>query len=179
MKLTWFMLFSLFLSLPLFQCVDPCQDVACVNGSCDEGICACAAGWEGTLCDVRLSDRFSGQWSGNFNCENQEKNTQIEITADPEDFRKISIEAIGLELEFNGLTFGLDETTLRGRINESYTAFAIDTQVFIIDIPNNPGVSAEVFGSGTRVNANTLTMQVKVQNTDFGAFFSCSGAVNR
>lgn len=34
---------------------DPCEDVSCVNGTCnDDGACLCDNGYEGTLCDQKI-----------------------------------------------------------------------------------------------------------------------------
>ena len=168
-----------FILMSTIQCADPCRDVSCENGACVEGSCVCEADWEGLNCELRKSARFGGVWSGQFNCEEEQAEAQIQITEDPSDLKKITLTASGLEFLFNGLSFGIDDEALIARINDNYTAFAIDTQVFIIDIPNNPGISAEVYGSGNRVNDSTLALYIKIRNTDFGAFFSCSGNVSR
>ncbi len=40
---------------------DPCDDIICVNGSCNEGICDCAEGWKGPSCD-EVDYNFIGEY---------------------------------------------------------------------------------------------------------------------
>jgi hypothetical protein len=40
------------------SCKDPCKDVECNFGTCDEGTCLCEDGYEGTNCDVELRNKF-------------------------------------------------------------------------------------------------------------------------
>ena len=48
---------------------DPCDAVVCLNeGTCDEGICACADGYEGTLCDTEWRTKMLGSYTLNTAC---------------------------------------------------------------------------------------------------------------
>lgn len=43
---------------------DPCKDVTCSNGgTCADGTCICAAGYEGTDCSTEWSTKFTGTWN--------------------------------------------------------------------------------------------------------------------
>jgi hypothetical protein len=39
---------------------DPCEDVSCVQGDCQEGVCNCAAYYEGESCDTESRTKFLG-----------------------------------------------------------------------------------------------------------------------
>jgi hypothetical protein len=169
----------LVLILTLFQCADPCKEVECNNGSCLEGVCECDEGYEGEFCDGRKSERFTGQWEGLFDCVDISENATVNIEDHETDIRRITLNTVGLEMGYDGFSFTLDNTLLNGMINQSFTGLVIDTQSMTIEIPNNPGISADVFGSATLVDENTLDLLIKVKNDDFGVTFSCSGMVDR
>ena len=83
-----------FLSLFFFACSsDPCEEIVCVNGDCNDGSCACEEGWTGELCDQR-DYNFIGSYrlhllrytdcqdgGGDFNIEGD----NIKICNDPGD----------------------------------------------------------------------------------------------
>ncbi len=39
---------------------NPCKDVACVNGACEEGTCLCQPGWTGSRCEEKLCEPECG-----------------------------------------------------------------------------------------------------------------------
>jgi len=48
---------------------DPCDDVTCLNGgTCNDGNCACAAGFEGSTCGTEMRAKFVGVFNGTFSC---------------------------------------------------------------------------------------------------------------
>jgi len=48
---------------------DPCDNVVCQNGgTCNDGSCACATGYEGTTCATEVRAKFIGSYTGNFAC---------------------------------------------------------------------------------------------------------------
>jgi len=48
---------------------DPCKDVTCLNGgTCVDGTCNCAAGYEGTDCSTESRVKFLGTWTASDNC---------------------------------------------------------------------------------------------------------------
>lgn len=53
----------------LTSCVDPCKDVVCENGgTCIEGTCDCATGYEGDNCADEMRAKFVGSYSVADNC---------------------------------------------------------------------------------------------------------------
>lgn len=59
----------LFTTISFQSCKDACDDVVCQNGgTCDEGICDCAVGFEGTSCATLSRDKFIGSYSVAENC---------------------------------------------------------------------------------------------------------------
>ena len=50
---------------------DPCDSITCENGgTCNDGTCDCAAGYEGTNCDTEVRAKFIGSYSGSDACSN-------------------------------------------------------------------------------------------------------------
>jgi hypothetical protein len=48
---------------------DPCEDISCVHGDCQEGVCSCAAYYEGESCDTESRAKFLGtNWYNNRIC---------------------------------------------------------------------------------------------------------------
>ncbi|GIV33180.1 MAG: hypothetical protein KatS3mg031_0715 [Chitinophagales bacterium] len=48
---------------------DACKDVTCLNaGTCVDGDCICAPGYEGTTCEIKMVDKFVGTYKLNENC---------------------------------------------------------------------------------------------------------------
>jgi EGF-like domain len=44
---------------------NPCKDIVCKNnGTCREGKCVCASGYEGPFCANKVSDKFIGYFDG-------------------------------------------------------------------------------------------------------------------
>ena len=50
---------------------DPCKDVVCNNGgTCVDGSCVCATGYEGTNCDTEVRTKAIGTWTVADSCSN-------------------------------------------------------------------------------------------------------------
>ena len=182
MKYLFFLSLLFLTSIYTFQsCTsDPCKDVVCEHGNCDdEGNCICDDGYGGILCDERLSAKFAGNWSGTFQCADSTEFATFLVEEIENDLRKLKLTSEGLKLTFDGFEFGLDDTPLFASINENFTAYKIDTQKYIVDLPNHPGIGVDVFGSGVLLNEERMTMLINIQNIDFGAYFSCNGTVEK
>lgn len=44
---------TLFLIVFVWAC-DPCRDVTCINGTCEDGECVCITGWTGESCEIDM-----------------------------------------------------------------------------------------------------------------------------
>ncbi len=48
---------------------DSCLDLTCQNGgTCADNFCRCKTGYEGAECEIKLTSRFIGKWSGLYQC---------------------------------------------------------------------------------------------------------------
>lgn len=61
---------------------DPCDNVVCSNGgTCNDGTCACATGYEGTTCATEVRAKFIGTYTGTFACPGN--NFTVNMTINP------------------------------------------------------------------------------------------------
>lgn len=61
---------------------DECKDVVCQNGgTCSEGKCTCATGYEGTNCETKSRDKFVGTYTGAESCTTGTDNYSITLAA--------------------------------------------------------------------------------------------------
>ncbi|MEX1132222.1 MAG: calcium-binding EGF-like domain-containing protein [Flavobacteriales bacterium] len=59
---------------------DPCDNVTCQNGgTCNDGSCACATGYEGTTCGTEIRAKFIGTYNGNFSCPGNNSTVNMTI----------------------------------------------------------------------------------------------------
>lgn len=66
---TAFSVLAISAMLTFSSCKDECKDVTCNNGgTCVEGTCDCATGFEGTSCDTEIRAKFQGTWTASDNC---------------------------------------------------------------------------------------------------------------
>lgn len=63
------MVFSLAIVTFYTSCTDPCKDVKCLNaGTCVDGTCNCASGYEGDDCGTEIRAKFKGPWTAADGC---------------------------------------------------------------------------------------------------------------
>ena len=81
-------------------CTDPCKNKICDHGYCIEGDCFCLDGYSGKNCEIKESDKFSGNYSGRQICPEGISSVKAKITNKTEDPRSISIliESYGVEI---------------------------------------------------------------------------------
>jgi hypothetical protein len=70
-------------TLGLASCeVDPCNDVTCANGgTCVDGDCVCATGYEGTDCTTLVRAKFLGSKNVNETCSQSTDSYAVVVTA--------------------------------------------------------------------------------------------------
>ena len=63
------MVFTLAIVTFYTSCTDPCKDVTCLNaGTCVDGTCNCASGYEGDDCGTENRAKFKGAWTAQDGC---------------------------------------------------------------------------------------------------------------
>ena len=50
-------------ALIIVGCSDPCKDVVCGPGTCDDGTCICPDGYEGNSCETLENAKYFGHYS--------------------------------------------------------------------------------------------------------------------
>lgn len=66
--------------------VDPCNDVTCDNGgTCVDGDCVCATGYEGTDCSTLVRAKFIGNYNTNETCDSGADSYAVSVTAGSSD----------------------------------------------------------------------------------------------
>ncbi|MBI1266481.1 MAG: hypothetical protein GC193_03515 [Cryomorphaceae bacterium] len=90
-----FKLFLLSLSfgaLALTGCKDECDEVLCQNGgTCNDGICACATGYEGAECATETRSKFLGSYSVSESCSSGNYTFNLTITTSSTGVRNVII----------------------------------------------------------------------------------------
>ena len=84
-------------------CTDPCKDIACVNGDCVEGLCVCATGYEGVLCDAALNAKFSGSYALTETCAPSGADN-YSVTFTPKSGSQTNVTVSGLYRDATALT---------------------------------------------------------------------------
>lgn len=120
---------------------DPCDNVVCQNGgSCNDGSCSCATGFEGSTCGTEVRAKFIGSYNGNFACPGN--NSTVNMT--------ISNSAQGI----TSVVFSDGFDTWIGTVNGSSVAIATQT------ISGGTTIS----GSG-QLAGNILTLNLNLSGT--------------
>ena len=75
---------------------DPCEDTVCLNaGTCDDGTCTCADGYEGSDCGTLSAEKFVGQYAVSGTCDGNAYNYAVSITKSATEANKIIIDNFG------------------------------------------------------------------------------------
>jgi len=86
---------SIFLLLLLQSCKkDPCETVLCENsGTCEEGICDCLDGYEGSTCAILWRDKILGEYTLTEECTWGDFGPfDLTSEADPSDDKKVLLD---------------------------------------------------------------------------------------
>lgn len=109
-----FLAFALvaFTTVGFIACSDdnPCDAITCMNGgTCDNGTCACPAGFTGTLCETAVCE-ICGTFNGTAN-----GNVQIALTGTDTTFTGLTVTADVAEITSGGThSVGVDISALLG-----------------------------------------------------------------
>ncbi len=105
------------LTLVMTSCSkDECEDVSCgANGTCDNGVCICEAGYEGGSCETLAFAKFLGSWT-----TSEQKNggtasfsyTTVIAPISTENITEVTISEIADELYTNEVRAYLDGNNL-------------------------------------------------------------------
>lgn len=101
--------------------IRPCENIICLNGgTCNDGVCYCAAGFEGKNCAQRWSDRFVGNYKATDECYTGSSEYYfVNILPFPNYASKINIQNLGT---------ACPGQILEASINPERTSFKIPMQ---------------------------------------------------
>jgi len=75
---------------------DPCDDVVCQNGgTCNDGSCSCASGYEGSTCGTEVRAKFLSTYNVTEACTSGNFNYQITITTSSAGVNRVIINNFG------------------------------------------------------------------------------------
>ena len=76
----------------------PCEEVNCVNGTCNEvsGACDCLEGFEGELCETSIRQKFLGTYDVSYEgCFSTTPNHTVGVEQDPAAANQVLIKDLG------------------------------------------------------------------------------------
>lgn len=167
-----FKLLSAFLMMSILFtfCSDPCKDIECINGDCDEGICNCTLGYEGTTCDSEIRTKYYGIYMGDFgSCI-----PDIAGGIDLEQFSAFTSATliIGPATAVHQVNISSTNTLFSFSQNADITAqaFPIDATTTTIDDPNLLPIAINISsaGFGEFIDENTLSLDLLITITPEG-----------
>jgi hypothetical protein len=135
---------------------DACKDVVCQNGgTCVDGTCICAEGYEGTNCETRTADKYAGTWSVVDVCTSDTYPYTADIAVSSTEAAKILISNFG--------GFG-SSVVVSANVNGNSVA-----------IPSQSFGAVSISGNGT-LSSNGLTINVSYTANDvYGGADVCTG----
>ncbi len=140
--------FGLLFGATMITSCDPCKDVDCVNGTCNEGDCDCDEGWEAADCTTEKRKKFLGAYSGNEVCD----------TLGNVDTYTIEIEnGTGSVSNINIQNFGGFDVDVKATIDDDGQSFTVPNQ----SVSAGPNTAYTFSGSGQK-SGSTLTVNYTV-----------------
>ena len=152
------------LSLVMFMaCSDPCDDVDCGNGVCDDGTCICDAGYEGLNCETEIRAKYLGTYSGDISScfeglglgsgiiPAQFTMIQATVAADPSNINNVTINTPSPLLNIDDLV-----------IDPEAGIFIIPLTSQSIDVPNLGAVSVNASGNGQFIDENSFELTLSI-----------------
>lgn len=100
---------------------DSCLTLHCKNGgSCADGYCRCATGYEGTECEIRANAKFLGFYRGQSRCGNSPVFIDSAIVSDEVVANRVKIYKFSTNKEYFGTVKDnsvlIDDASSQGRI---------------------------------------------------------------
>lgn len=150
MKNIKFALFGMLaLGLIAFQgCKDACADITCLNGgTCVEGDCVCADGFEGTDCGTKSVTKFVGNYNTNEICSTGNYSYSSELQASASNDLRMIItnlyelgENVTAELDAGSTTsFTIPSVTIQGLTIQGTGSINTDGTTVTINYTVNDG----------------------------------------
>lgn len=117
------------------SCKDECKDVTCLNGgTCEEGICTCATGYEGEFCATEMRAKFLATYTLTDGCYPTAANNDPIISVSAEGVIKVNISNIlggtlggSAKAEVNGSNITIPGQTVTDSEGASWTIEGMST----------------------------------------------------
>lgn len=144
---------------------DPCEDVTCLNGgTCNDGNCNCATGYEGSRCETKASAKFEGTYKYNESgCGATIVDYSVTMTGSSTAANKILITGFAA-FECGGSPIVVEATVSGNNITVTANQIFCSAQIIISS------------GTGT-LSSGAITMSYS--GTLNGASFTCSGVYTK
>lgn len=150
-----------FFVIAAFGCRDKCKRLECVNGSCVEGECACTSGFEGSLCESTVSEKFDASYTVDEDCTAGFDNYELTMVPNP---------GVPTEIRITGLWEKND--TITGTIDDTGLIITIERQAL-----DNVEVTATATSDDS---GNTIELDYQIYNNGAGSPFDvCSATLDR
>ena len=107
------------------SCVkDSCERLHCQNGAvCNDEVCQCPTGYEGTECEHYFSERYIGIYDGNTKCNEMAPNIDS-AKVDLVGINAISVRIYSMGVDSNTYTVTVDATS--GRYTDPVSGVIVD-----------------------------------------------------
>lgn len=123
---------------------DPCDKVVCQNGgSCNNGNCSCATGYEGTTCGTEMRAKFIGLYNGTLTCSGTANTVNMTIN--------------NSSAGITSVVFGDGVDTWIGTVNESSVNITTQTISGGVTISGSGQISGLILTLNLNLSGNTCT----------------------
>lgn len=139
---------------------DPCKDKNCENGgSCADGTCVCASGYEGEECKTQVRSKFLSSYNVSESCQSGNFSYQITITTS----------SLGVDRVLIGNFGGYGASVV---VNASASGSSLSIPSQQVDVT---GTSVTFSGSGQLSgNILTLTYTASAQGSSDNCTMTCT-----
>ncbi len=120
--------------------IQPCENVVCLNGgNCVDGHCNCPKGYEGSKCEFRWNEKFSGSYIAVDDCNQNNPNYHVVLSPDASTPYNVNVYNIGIICP---------DKIIKAEINPEKTSFIIHNQ----NVCGNNWVSGYANVNGNFIN---------------------------